>query len=218
MGKITAVKGQKGDPSRVSVFIDGDFVCGLYLTDAEQADIAVGRELTSEETEGLLAAADADKAYRYALRFLTFRPRSVSEVEKRLFIKGFSAATVASVIERLTGEGCLDDAEFAKAWVRDRLALKPKGKRALVAELRAKGVAVETVEFAVKEALTENEEELARRALRGFNHRLEKGSPSDAKKRTYTFLMRRGFPSDIAVRLSDEARELVSKGAAEDDP
>ena len=112
----------------------------------------------------------------------------------------------------------MDDAEFAKAWVRDRLALKPKGKRALVAELRAKGVAVEAVESTVEEALTENEEELARRALRGFNYRLEKGSPGDAKKRTYTFLMRRGFPSDIAVRLSDEARELVSKGAAEDDP
>jgi regulatory protein len=218
MGRITAVKGQKGDPSRVSIFVDGEFVCGLYLTDAEQTGITVGRELTAEETEGLLAAADADKAYRYALRFLTFRPRSASEVEKRLFIKGFSAVTIASVIDRLTGEGCLDDAEFARAWVRDRLALKPKGKRALVAELKAKGVAAETAESTVEETLTEDEEELARRAFRGFKRRLEKGSPGDAKKRTYTFLMRRGFPSDIAVRLSNEARESVSRGAADDDP
>jgi regulatory protein len=218
MGRITAVKGQKGDPSRVSIFVDGDFVCGLYLTDAERTGMTVGRELSAEETEGLLAAADADKAYRYALRFLTFRPRSASEVEKRLFVKGFSAATVASIIRRLSREGCLDDSEFAKAWVRDRLALKPKGKRALVAELKAKGVAVETAESAVEETLTEDEEELARRAFRGFRRRLEKGSPRDAKKKTYTFLMRRGFPSDIAVRLSDEARESVSEGAADDDP
>ncbi|UCE26880.1 MAG: RecX family transcriptional regulator [Candidatus Coatesbacteria bacterium] len=218
MGRITAVKEQKGDPSRVSVFVDGDFVCGLYRTDAELSDITVGRELTAGETEELLAAADEDRAYRYTLHFLTFRRRSTSEVEKRLLLKGFSTATVSLVVKRLTGEGYLDDAEFARAWVRDRLALKPKGKRALVIELKAKGVTATIAESAVEEILTEDEEILARRALMGFERRLVMGSPGDAKKRTYAFLIRRGFPSDIAAKLSDEARELVSKGAADDDP
>jgi regulatory protein len=217
MGKITAVNVQKGDPTRVSVFVDGDFICGLYRSDAEKAGFVVGLELTAGEVDELLSAADADKAYRYSLMFLAVRPRSVAEVDRRLYTKGFSRATIASVVERLTDEGYLDDPEFARAWIRDRLALKPKGKRALIAELIAKGVARPIAETALEETLTEDEEELARRALLSFETRLERESPLNAKKKAYEFLARRGFPLDLAAKLSREVGERVFEGAAKDD-
>jgi regulatory protein len=217
MGKITALNEQKGDGSRVSVFIDGEFVCGLYRSDAEKAGLAVGRELEAFGIEELLSAADADKAYRYALRFLAVRPRSVAEVNKRLRIKDFSEATVGTVIERLTDEGYLDDEEFSKIWVRDRLALKPKGKRALIAELTQKGVARSNAEKAVEETLTESEEELARRALGSIESRLNGGPRGKVRKKAYAFLSRRGFPADVAGKLSRETEKRILKKAADDD-
>lgn len=217
MGKITAVNVQKGDPTRVSVFVDGDFICGLYRSDAEKAGFAVGRELTDGEIDELLSAADADKAYRYSLMFLAVRPRSAAEVNRRLYKKGFSKVTVASVVERLTDEGYLDDTEFARAWVRDRLALKPKGRRALIAELIAKGVTRPIAETVLEETLTEDEEELARRALLSFAPRLERESSRNAKKKAHAFLARRGFPLDLAVKLSREVGERVYEGAVKDD-
>lgn len=217
MGKITALNEQKGDASRVSVFIDGEFVCGLYRSDAEKAGLAVGRALEVFEIEELLSAADADKAYRYALRFLSVRPRSVMEVNKRLSIRGFSETTVADVIERLTGEGYLDDAEFSEIWIHDRVALKPKGKRALIAELTQKGVARSTAEKAIEETLTESEEELARRALGSIESRLNGGSRGKVRRKAYAFLSRRGFPADVAGRLSRETEERIFEKAADDD-
>jgi regulatory protein len=217
MGKITALNEQKGDASRVSVFIDGEFVCGLYRSDAEKAGLTVGRALETFEIDELLSAADVDKAYRYGLRFLAVRPRSVAEVNKRLSIKGFSAATAATVIERLTDEGYLDDEEFAKIWIRDRLVLKPKGKRALIAELIQKGVARSTAEKAVGEMLTESEEVLARRALGSIESRLNGEPRGKVRKKAYAFLSRRGFPADVAGKLSREAEERSLKKIADDD-
>jgi regulatory protein len=211
MGKITALTEQKSDATRVSVFIDGEYACGLYRSDAEKAGLTVGRELEVAEINGLIYAADADKAYRYALRFLAVRPRSVAEVEKRLRLKGYSGAAIIAVTERLTEEGYLDDEVFAETWVRDRLVLKPKGRRALIAELVDKGVARSVGEKAIEETLTESEEELARRALGSFESRFDVESPENVRRKAYTFLARRGFPADIAGKLSREAEERVLK-------
>lgn len=207
MGKITAVKSQAHDPTRVSVFLDGEFFCGLYRLDAKNARIEVGRELPAGELAELSLAAETDRAYRSALRFLAVRPRSSAEVRNKLKTKGFSERATESAVERLKEEDYLCDVEFARAWVRDRISVKPKGRRALIAELVAKGVDRATAHSITEEILSDREEELASRVAGDYARRRRNAEPAKLKRGVYSHLIRRGFPTDVAAK----AAALVQK-------
>lgn len=74
------------------------------------------------------------------LRLLTVRARTRAELEAQLTKRGYPDEVTARVLDRLVEVGLLDDAAFAEQWVRTRRANAGKGKRALAAELRTKGV------------------------------------------------------------------------------
>ena len=75
-----------------------------------------------------------------AARFLEVRPRSVGEVRRRLTTAGYRTDLVDGAIARMTELGMLDDAAFAQAWVESRDRSRPRGERAIRAELGLKGV------------------------------------------------------------------------------
>ncbi len=86
-----------------------------------------------------------EQARDLCLRLLTVRARTRAELETRLTDKGFPDDVGTRVLDRLAEVGLLDDAAFAQEWVRTRRANAGKGKRALAAELRTKGVDADVI-------------------------------------------------------------------------
>jgi regulatory protein len=145
-----------------------------------------------------------------ALRFLEPRARSTDEVRRRLTSAGYRTDLVDSVVERLADLGVLDDASFARDWVRSRDRTHPRGERALRSELRAKGVADETIATILAEraetddgAGPDPDEEAARRLLERKAAFLRRsGEPRQMRQRAYALLVRNGFSSERAWRLA----------------
>ena len=81
-----------------------------------------------------------EQARNLCLRLLTARARTRAELEGQLAKRGYPYDVSKRVLDRLTQVGLIDDADFAEQWVRSRRANAGKGKRALAAELRTKGV------------------------------------------------------------------------------
>ena len=204
MTTITALERQKRRPDRVSVFVDGAFAVGLSAAAARDLGLEVGRELAEDELRRMAFAAEVDGAYARALRYLRSRLRSRHEFEERLRRYGYEGDIVDAAVELLTSRGLVDDGGFAGAWVRDRVRLKPKGRRALRAELAAKGVAPETVEAALAENVDEDEEALARRALAPRREAFRAKGERKGRAAITSFLARRGFDAGIARRLAYE--------------
>src|SRR5207237_2338701 len=94
---------------------------------------------------------ELQRVYESAIRFLSYRPRSAREVEMRLRKKGYSAETIATVLERLRQRGYVDDLEFARFWVGNRMTFSPRGPRLLRSELRQKGVPQDVVDAVMQE-------------------------------------------------------------------
>src|SRR5436309_6936284 len=82
----------------------------------------------------------ADSCREAALKLLERTLRTRSDLQRRLHEKGFDAATVSDVLDRLAGVGLVDDVEFARAWLAGRWGRRPSGLRRLEQELRARGV------------------------------------------------------------------------------
>jgi regulatory protein len=90
----------------------------------------------------------------------------------------------------------LDDKGFAEFWVESRVEHSPRGRRALMSELRAKGVDRE-VAGEVIDSLDLDEEaaalELARKRLRSLSNL----DPQTQKRRLSDYLARRGYGWDV---------------------
>ena len=134
---------------------------------------------------------------------------------------------MTGAIARLTGLGILDDAAFAAQWVESRDRARPRGERALQAELRQKGIDSDTIartlegrrgtETAPDEAGAASPDETAARRLL-TRHAAELGRVTDPRarrQRAYALLARKGFGPDVAGEL---AREFTAhRGADSDD-
>jgi len=158
----------------------------------------------------LLVLLESRDAYRRAretaLRLIGARPRSTAELRARLRREGVPVESAASVITDLTRAGYLDDLEFARAWVRSRLAVRPCGALRLRSELREKGVAMSLIEQAIREVYGEEEaavaeerraRDLAERRLRLFG----RFTWEVRVRRVTGFLQRRGFTAQTIARV-----------------
>ena len=148
-------------------------------------------------------------ARAYALGLLKFRPRSESEFQQRLTQKGFGQATVEALVDEFKRKGFLNDEKFAKFIATSRMLSKPVARRALLAELKAKGVASHLATQAVEKATSGTEElEVVRQLALTRAAHLKGLEPSVAQRRLFGFLSRRGFSSDVVVKVVREvARE-----------
>ncbi|HET8680195.1 MAG TPA: regulatory protein RecX, partial [bacterium] len=161
-----------------------------------------GTEIDTRLAERIAGAAEHRQGRQIALRLLQRRLRSRAELEVRLRRRGVPRVISMGIIGDLTREGWIDDARFAQSWVRDRLTLRPSGRRRLKAELVSRGVSPTMAEDAVASLLTpEGEEDLALTQARARFRRIQRLPPDVARRRLVGWLRRRGFGQAAIARV-----------------
>lgn len=215
-----------GDPERIRVELDDGAV--LEPPRALVAELGLG---SGDPVDPQLRARLTDGAVRWqareaALRLLAHRPRSRSELADRLRRRDVPGPVIRACLDALEDQGLVDDAAFARAWIRDRLRLKPRGRAALLSELRRKGLATAVAREAVDEVFRDEEVqdvELAVEAALGWLRRqgprirtaLREPPFSDprekARRRLLGYLARRGFRGSAAVQGMEAVDRAVRK-------
>ena len=214
-GKITALRAQAKDSQRVNVFVDGEFAIGISLTTITKTGLHVGKQLSAEEFAKLEETESGDKAYLAALRFLEARPRSIAEVRARLGRKDFAPEAIDAAIARLAELELLDDAAFARYWVENRVAYRPRGAGALRDELRRKGIDADVTAEVLNDNVLAGDESasawgLARGALRKYAGSQDRNAFT---RRMGSYLQRRGYTFEVIRPIVDQLWAEVSGGA-----
>ena len=208
--EITALKAQKKNPNRINVYLDGDYAFGLARIVA--AWLKIGQVLSEEDIDRLKQQDTLEVAFQRGLLILSYRPRSIAEVRRKLSEQGFEPAVVDATIQRMKDNGLLGDEQFAHAWVENRVAFRPRGRRLLAVELRQKGVAEEAIQQALSE--TPDEESLAYQSAVQYARKMVGKDWETFRKRLGAYLMRRGFSygtiAPILRRVWDETQSSDS--------
>ena len=139
------------------------------------------------------------------LRALTGAPKTRQQLADLLSKRGVPESAAVAVLDRFGEVGLIDDAAFARAWVSSRQAGRGLARRALTAELRAKGVDPEVAAQAV-EAVDDEDERVAARQLverrvRGMT-RLDR---TTASRRLIAMLARKGYGGGLAAAVVRDA-------------
>lgn len=203
MSTITAIQAQKKRGNRRSIFVDGRFVAGAHEQVVEALDLRVGQAFEPDRLVQILHAETARKAYDAALRLISYRDRSISELRSRLVGNDFPEDIVEKVVEQLREAGLLDDEKFSRDWVRSRSTSRPMGRTRLAWELRSKGVAAAVVDEAVSAIDEDTEYQLARSLIESKLQRAGRAD-SSLRGRLGSFLRRRGFGWDVITKVTEE--------------
>ena len=193
---VTALR--RGWGRRFLVYLDGHFA--FALGGEVTAGLAVGNELSDAEIDALLGSNLAHRCHVAALRLLTYRPRSRTELQQGLLRRGFPATAVEAELERLAQQGLVDDIAFARMWRDSREGTSPRSARLIQRELHRKGVDPE----AAVEATRGLDDEAAayRAALKKASRWASLGYPV-FRRRAGGFLSRRGFSYEVVRRTVD---------------
>ena len=197
-GTITALKAQTKNKGRVNVYLDGTFAFGL--ADVIAAPLRVGQRLSDDDIAALRQRDAQERAYDQALRFLSYRPRSIEETRRYLADKDVPPDVIATTLARLARAGLLDDEAFARFWVENRESFRPRSAMALRMELRRKGVGDEAIATALAAV---DEKEAAYQAALARAVRLRGADRTTFYRRLGGFLQRRGFGYETARETVD---------------
>lgn len=171
------------------------------------------REPLTGHAPGVDEAEEQRRAMDAALSFLSYRPRTVYEVRRKLRERSFAAGIVERSLDRLTAVGLVNDESFVEFYVRDRITHRPMGVRRLTDELFTKGIKSDFARPIIARIFAEeqvDERELAARAAGKKLRGSKRGTALDpaARRRLAGYLARRGFAGGIVREIIDD---LVSQ-------
>lgn len=149
---------------------------------------------------------DAEEVARtIALRKLTAAPQSRATLETAMVAKDVPEDVARRVLDRFTEVGLVDDAAYAEMLVRTRHAERGLARRALVEELRRKGIDRDTAAAAL-EQIDDNDEWAAALEVARRKARATAGLDTAVRKRRMVATLgRKGFGPGVSYRAVDEA-------------
>jgi len=205
--KITALEIQKRDSSRLNMYIDEDFFCGISLNVVAQFGIYQGKELLEDDLKKILNAELKARFFDRAVSYLVRSPKTEFQVRRYLkdlafkkkgkWFQDISKEDLQSIeediVSRLLEYEYIDDEKYAKMFVESRIKNKPRGKNILFGELISKGVSRDTTQKVLSEILNDEYGILVATYRKRFKD--ENISFEDRKK--IDFLRRKGFNWDL---------------------
>jgi regulatory protein len=198
-------------PGYLVVEVDRARYATLPLEVVHRLGLAVGEALEGEQVAGLQRAAEVESAFLVASRLVAMRPRSVHDLLAKLRERGHRPPAVTEAVGRLEAAGLLDDAAYARHFVRVR-ASRGHGPGRLLHDLLSRGVDRVVAERAIAEVLAAEDVNQAVQARSLAERRLAQlaGVPApQRRRRVLAYLARRGY-------RGREVQEMVSRLLAGD--
>ncbi|RYM00017.1 recombinase RecX [Sporolactobacillus sp. THM7-7] len=176
-------------------------------------ELRKGLEISEEQLDQLVSEAGSIGAYLAGVHYLSYRMRSLREMQNYLKKKGFHAGQIDYALQRLQSEKLLDDQAFAASFVRTRIRLSTKGPKMIYRELLQAGVDQSIAEEEA-ERLYPVDLQLAhaRKYLRKkLTSVKKKKSLSEAAQVLSRLLTQRGYSREITVRVIGEIGSFLAE-------
>lgn len=190
---------------RVTVTLSG----GRFFTiPAERAaPLSVGCELSDADVEQLDRIDQYFRGVDKANRLLALRSRTKFELKTALDRIEVSPPVRDGILAELQEQGLVDDARFAREYVRVKADVRAMGPHRLRHDLRKLGVARAIIDEVIAEELDGDTQEVAARAL--VERRVT--GPVDEKtvRRVAGMLRRKGYDYEIVNRISYELLQKI---------
>lgn len=136
------------------------------------------------------------RAFERALRSISVRERTESEVRDFLTRRGYEREVIGDVVRSLREEGLVDDAGYARRFAEDRRLIDQWGTDRIARDLARRGIGLELIEGAL--ASIDTADEMAT-AIQLLDRRFPMPFEGDRERdKAWRMLVRRGYQPELA--------------------
>lgn len=139
--------------------------------------------------------------FNKAIKFLSFRNRSVKEINDYLKKKGFFENEINETIEKLIEFKFIDDTKFSELFIRNR-QLKGRSKKMISYELKIKGINREIIEESLE--FSQNDLKTAKEYIEKRLHQFERFTSEEKSRKIISRLRSRGYNWDVIKEILKE--------------
>lgn len=126
-----------------------------------------------------------------------------SEVQQKMYNWGFSCDDMEKVIIHLKKNRYIDDARFARAYVKDKLIFSRWGRQKIIQGLIAKRVSKDAIEDALDEIYEQQYMEILEHVLKVKSQGIANADSYEGKIKLLRFAVSRGFELSLAKNILD---------------
>lgn len=194
---ITKIETQK-NKSRVNIFVDDSFFCGLNKETAVLFGLKENKEIDEEQLTSAVKQSEIKSAFEKSLDYISRRMHTKKELTDKLIKKGYSKEVVLEAIKKLEDYHYIDDELFAKQFAQANQKLSQK---VLKGKLAQKGVSSDIVLEIISDRTPENEFELCLAQAKKYVKSKPINEYKDLQKMQAS-LARKGFDFDTIKKVS----------------
>jgi regulatory protein len=188
--------------SRSKVYIDGEFAFVLYKGELRLYHIKTGGAISEEDYHRILTEVLPKRAKLRAMNLLMKKEYTEHELRKKLNDGEYPEKVIDEAIEYIISYKYIDDLKYATDYITAHE--DTRSRRRIEQDLINKGISKTTLERAWLEweklGGEQNEESMIKKLLEKRKYNPETADIKERQK-TYTFLMRKGFNSDIVQKI-----------------
>jgi regulatory protein len=202
---ITRIVKRKNKRRMFAVHVDGSYAFDVSDTVLVQYGLKTEDNIDQNKIAEIKASEVRKEAQLTAVNYLSYRPRSSREVIDHLGRKGFPRDLAESIVRHFETVSLINNLEFARMFVRDKLRRKPIGKSLIQKLLAAKGISSPMIQQVLSENISDEDQknaalELASRRLRLTKRSMAKLDPIKQRQRLTGYLLRHGFTNEVVQK------------------
>ena len=152
--QITKIEESKGRGKYRILYLNGKKFGKFFDEIIFRFNIKEDSFLNENELKQLQKVQSEMEAEKIALNYLSYKPRSINEVKKKLFSKKIAYSVIDLTIEKMKKYGYLDDKKYARDWIEERIRTRGFSPSKIKSELFLKGISKEIIENNLKEIYT----------------------------------------------------------------
>jgi regulatory protein len=202
--RITAIQPDPHRPGAVRIEVNGRPLMTVPAEAVGRLGLVAGGALVPESHRELCRAADAEAAFRTALRALERRPFAARDLTRRLVLKGHPPEAAEAAVTRAGEAGLVNDESFARHFIQTRFA-RGRGPVRLRRDLAVAGVEPRLVDRLLAEELPEQDtRDRVLALIRKRAGQLPNLPRRDRFRRVAAYLARRGYQGPEVTRAIRE--------------
>jgi regulatory protein len=208
MAKITKIEVQKKNKERVNLFLDGEYAFSLSMELIYKEGLKKNQEIDAKRLELFAEEESLIRCKNSALKTIERSFKTEKEVIEKLKEKGYSENAINKSIEFLKQYNFLNDFDYAKAYIKDKL--NSVGSQKIKYTLIQKGIAKEIIEELLADSDKDNEKNTAFNLAKKKLDIIRKKESDNYKisGKLYRYLTSRGYSYDIVNEVVREVMHL----------
>jgi len=197
----------KKDEKNVTVHFDNGEVLFLAVDIFYKSGLKKNDEISDDRFSSLIKENRLFHIKQKAFLYLGRRHHSASELRIKLKQKGYDTELINEVIEDLKNKNYLNDKEFAKMFVEEKIKLKLWGEQKLRSELIKRGIKSEIISDVLRDIISDEVQlnnALILATKKYDTLRKRRIDEKTLKQKLITFLNSRGYNFDVIKEICDE--------------